>query len=99
MYNYLSIALSASVPLHIMRLKEKGGPDKEDFIKCKEFSDILAEKGDRLLFPSRSKKKKEGETAMLFNRLSHSIAVLSFCPGGITIFGNHYETKKEIPSP
>jgi len=92
MENYLSnlsIALSASVPLHILRLKEKEGPTPEDYEKCKEFSLILALKGDNLLYGS----KKEGETAKLFNRLSHSIAVLSFCPGGITIFGQHFESK------
>jgi hypothetical protein len=89
MSNHLSIALSAAVPLHIIELKAKGGPDAEDLKQAQEFSKDLGERGDVLLFGS----KKKGEAAGLFNGLAKSLAVLSFCPGGVTLFGNHWETK------
>jgi hypothetical protein len=36
--------------------------------------------------------KKPGETAKVFNALAESIGVLSFAPGGVTAFGNHWES-------
>ena len=88
--NNLGIALSAAVPLHILRLKEKGGPDAADFQKASKFSSALGERGDILLFGGG----KKGECADLFNSVAFGIAVLAFCPGGIDLFGQHWETKK-----
>jgi hypothetical protein len=89
MSNNLSIALSVAVPLHIIKLKERGGPDEADLKKAREFNKDLSERGDVLLFGS----KKKGEAASLFNGLARSIAVLSFCPGGVTLFGSHWEAE------
>jgi len=87
--NILAIAMSAAVPLHIISLKDKGGPTKEDFSALQETSDILGEKGDILLFGSNNKKDK-GLCADIFNKTAKAIAILSFVPGGINIFGQHY---------
>lgn len=83
----LAIAISAAVPLRIIELVRRGGPSDADVKAAGEFSQVLGEKGDRLLFRS----SVPGETADLFNRLAESIAVLSFCPGGVTMFGQKYE--------
>jgi hypothetical protein len=91
MDNHLSIALATAVPLHILELQAKGGPDAEDLKQAQEFSKDLGERGDVLLFGS----KKKGEAAGLFNGLAKSLAVLSFVPGGVTLFGSHWETKTE----
>lgn len=88
----LSIAMSAAVPLRIMGMYEKGGPDDGDFVRAQKAGQLLGEKGDLLMFKS----KKEGETARIFNETAHAIAVLSFCPGGITIFNQHFEGKLKI---
>lgn len=85
----LPIALSVAVPLWIMQLEEKGGPTKEDFENLKETENLIAAHGDELLYRS----KKEGRTAELFNKTAKAIAVLSFCPGGINIFNQHFEGK------
>lgn len=85
----LSIALQTAVPLWIMAMSEKGGPDAEDMERARKTSDLLGAKGDLLFFTG----KKKGETARVFNELAHSISVLSFCPGGVTTFGQHYESK------
>jgi len=89
--NLLAIAMSAAVPLHIMQLQEKGGPDATDLKKAQETSDMLGERGDVLLFGGG----KTGEAADLFNRTAHTIAVLAFVPGGIDIFGQHFEAIRQ----
>ena len=89
MTDLLQIALSAAVPLNILKIKEKGGITDEDMKKCNDFSTVLGEKGDKILWPSN----KKGETAKLFNELVYCIAVMSFCPGRITILNQHYESK------
>jgi len=86
----LTTSMQAAVPLHIMRLKEKGGPTDEDMSEARKTSDILGERGDVLLFGGG----KKGEAADQFNRTAHAIAVLSFCPGGVTIFGTTFDAEK-----
>lgn len=85
----ISIALSATVPLWINKIKEKGGISEEDIQRCQSFATILGSKGDHILYKS----KKPGETARIFNDLAYCIAVMSYAPGGISIFGQHYESK------
>ena len=85
----LAIALSASVPLAIANLQQM---DEEgfstEFSKIAEYSQMLAEHCDDLLFRS----KKKGETAKMFNMTTKAIALLSFVNGGITLFGQHWES-------
>jgi hypothetical protein len=78
-----------AVVLRIDQLKAKGGPDPEDMKKAQQTSDMLGEKGDVLLCGGG----KEGECAELFNRTAHAIAVLSFVPGGVELFGMRFEEK------
>lgn len=84
----LPIALSAAVPLRIHELRRRGGPSPADFDEARAFGAELGERGDVLLY-----RGKPGESAELFNKLSHAIAVLAFCPGGVTVFGEKYEAK------
>lgn len=85
----LMTALSAAVPLRILELRQRGGPSSSDWESACDFADTLAEKADRLLFRS----SKKGETAELFNRLAAAIAVLSYAPGGVSVFGLHFESR------
>ena len=65
---------------------------KEPLDKIFAFIDIagklLAEKGDILLFGGIKKKDKKLREK-LFKELIFGISILSFLPGGITIFGKH----------
>ena len=90
MGDLLSDAIGAAVFLNIEMLKERGGPTDEDIKRAQETSDMLGKRGDILLCGGGQK----GERAELFNRTAHSIAVLAFCPGGITIFGATFEAKR-----
>lgn len=90
--SYLGIALSAAVPLHIMSMKANGVMDLGlDRARLNALCDELGEHGDLLLY----KGGKPGQTAHLFNELAWGIAVLAFCPGGVTVFGQHYEASIE----
>lgn len=88
--NNLMTMMQMAVPLHVLQLKEKGGPTASDMAKAEESSGMLGERGDVLLFGGG----KKGECADLFNRTAHAIAVLAFCPGGVDIFGQHFEATK-----
>ena len=90
--SHLSTALETAVPLHVMQLQARGGPSQEDVDSCAAISEILGSKGDLLMFRGG----KRGETAQVFNALARGIAVLSFCPGGVTLFGEHWESRREV---
>jgi hypothetical protein len=85
----LQTAMWPAIQLHIMQLKECGGPQDADFERARKVSDVLGEKGDILLFGGG----KKGEVASIFNETARAIAILAFCPGGIDIFGSHFDAK------
>ena len=85
----LSIALSVAVPLRIAELERIGGPSAEETKKVVNLGKELSFLGDVLLFGGG----KKGEVAELFNGLVNAIAVLSFCPVGVKLFGSHWEGK------
>jgi hypothetical protein len=85
----LKIALQCAVPLWMLRIQGNGGVTDSDIERVRVFGQVLGEKGDVLMFGS----KKKGEAADLFNRLAEAIAVMSFCPGGVKIFGEHWQSE------
>ena len=84
-YALCRIMLQTAVPLRIMGIQARGGATPEDFTRVIRYNEELG--SEDLLFRS----SKAGVTARLFNHLSEAIAVLAWVPGGITIFGDHYE--------
>ncbi len=83
----LATALAAAVPLWIEDLRRE--PWEHLQKRAHECAQIVAEKGDIILYRS----KKAGQTAEAFNALAEGIACLAFAPGGVTIFGQHWEAK------
>lgn len=88
----LVTALSAAVPLRILELCKRGGPNDEDLARVKAYQKDLSEHGEDLFFRS----KKPGGSAERFNQTADTIAVLSFCPGGIRIFGERYDGREML---
>jgi hypothetical protein len=88
----LVTALSAAVPLRILELCQRGGPTDEDLARVKAYQKDLSEHGEDLFFRS----KKPGGSAERFNQTADTIAVLSFCPGGIRIFGERYDGRATL---
>jgi len=59
--------------------------DRGDVLaKAKGLEHIIALHGDHLLFGGL-------HCAETFNAVAKGIAALAFCPGGVTIFGRHWE--------
>jgi hypothetical protein len=83
--------LQTAVPLLIAGYKQADGPTPTDFDRIRAFGLVLAQKADHLLYASSA--TKSGEAADLANRTADAIAVLSFLPGGITVFDEHWESK------
>ena len=80
----LGTALSVAVPLRIDEWKRKGGPAQADFEEIQDNClEKLMERGDILLYGGGNK----GECANIFNQVANAIAIMSFLPGGIKIFG------------
>ena len=54
----------------------------------KTLPDLLGSQGDVLLFGGG----KKGEAADMFNKMAEGIALMSFLPGGVRVFGVHWDT-------
>ncbi len=85
--------LAVAVPLWIENVRDM--PWKEKLERARECSQIVAEKGDVILYKS----KKKGETAAAFNALAEGVAILAFAPGGVTVFGMHFEATEKAGVP
>lgn len=83
----LSISLSAAVPLRIAVYVNQGGPRVEDVERARRFAHVLGEKGDILQYRG----KKPGQSAEVFNGLADALAIMAFCPGGVKVFGLHFQ--------
>lgn len=98
----LSLTLSLAVPLwihditqHRDGLRERYGAKDGDgsfwdwcTLRAKSCSEAISGPGgEGLLFKIKDK------SAAAFNALAEGLAIMSFCPGGVTFLGNHWETK------
>lgn len=85
----LRLTIGVAVPLLIADLKRIGGPTEYNMEQVRSYSHILGAEGDTILYKSN----KKGQTARNTNILCEALAVLSFCPGGVTFAGLHFEEK------
>jgi hypothetical protein len=83
----LQTALLAAVPLWQMELQNAPWADIEPTLA--EAAKLICEKGDILQFGGGRK----GEVAQVFNATARGIAALSFAPGGVNVFGQHWEAR------
>ncbi len=77
--------LSALVPIAIFDLQQMGGPTEYHLEEAQKFGFVLGEKGDSLLYYVK------GQTGKMMGRFCEAVAILAFCPGGVTVFGLHFE--------
>ena len=82
----LQTHLSMAVPLLIAEIQAAGGPTTEMLQKVSSYSRDMGAHGDAILFYQKDK------TAEMINKLVEAIA---FVPGGITIFGLHFEVESK----
>lgn len=89
----LTSMVNVAVPLWIDALRSLSWPQRR--VLAHECAQIVAEKGDIILYKS----KKKGETATAFNALAKGIALLAFAPGGVKCFGSHFIVRKPKRTP
>lgn len=87
--------LQVAVPLWQMEFQDC--PWSELQQKIREAQEILAENAEYLLFYSK-KEKDKGKAAAAFNAVAKGIAILSFVPGGVELFGQRWigELKSQV---
>ncbi len=74
------------VPLAIEEYRLSGGPSEHDFARIRNvYPTEVGSHGDALLY------REKGQTARMMNILVDGLAVLAFCPGGVTAFDRHFE--------
>lgn len=83
--NLIQVHLEAGVPEEIYRIERNSGISTADFERVRDNALYLAAHGDAILYHTK------GKSAPAMTRLIESIAVLSYCPGGITTFGLHFD--------
>lgn len=77
--------IEVAVPFAIMDLESAGGPTASDWGWARGWATTLGAKGDMLLY-----RGGPGQSAQMMADLIRAIAILAFCPGGITTFGLHW---------
>lgn len=82
---HLTGLLQLAVPMHVWQL-QKLTPEEVASV-AKDAAPLIAFKGDILLYGGGRK----GEAAEVFNATARGIAALSLLPGGVTLFGIHWE--------
>lgn len=80
--------LRFAVPKWIRKWKEEGRPLEEVRAEAMAGGDLIAEKADLIIRGA----KGSGE---VFNAIAKGLAALSFHPGGVDLFGLHFETRPE----
>jgi hypothetical protein len=85
----LKTALEPAVMLYALEFRRKSWEELLPLVR--QANQDLQLNAEYVLFPS----KKPGRTAAGFNALARALAVLSFAPGGVTLFGLHFENKLE----
>jgi hypothetical protein len=83
---HLPLMLQVAVPLWMVQFRDAGPETRAEALRQLEKSDL----GDRLDSELR-KGPKPDDSARAFNDLCKAIALLSFCRGGVLVFGTRYQ--------
>ena len=90
--------LDAMVPLKITDYLQQGGPSDLDYARARnDYPWQLGSFGDSILYHTKEKQATEKSqyavpgTAHMIALLVDALAIMAFCPGGITVFGLHFE--------
>jgi len=83
----LQLHLSTFVPLTIREILASGGVTDLMFAQARSYATDIGAHGDAILFSVKHK------TAEMMGKLVEVVAVLSFVPGGITLFDVHFEAE------
>lgn len=84
--------LAHNVPRFIKHIKDRGGVSEEEFrwLQCEEDSsdypgEVMQRADEYLLYPKNYETFKQGVLV-----LTKTLAIMSFFPGGVRLFGLHF---------
>lgn len=86
----LRLFISTTVPLLIMEYEQRGGIDQWDIKWLEQQGEILGSGGDVILC------YEKGKSSRMIGILCRCLAIMAFFPGGVKIFGLHFEAKQVI---
>ena len=84
----LQLHLDTFVPLRVREILESGGVTNLMFERARASAIEIGSHGDAILF------RVKHQTGEMMGKLVDAVAVLSFVPGGITIFDLHFEAEE-----
>lgn len=84
--------LSLMVPLHVLELRQRGGPTEADFAEARNIGELMGTYGDALMYAhtDETSAKEKTKARELKAKLARSLAVAAFVPGGVKLFGMHF---------
>jgi hypothetical protein len=86
----LKTHLEVAVPLRIQEYLQAGGPSDLDYDRVRTvYPPQLGSLGDVLLFGGK-------RAAAVMGMLTDGLAVMAFCPGGVSVFGLHFEAQVAV---
>jgi hypothetical protein len=89
----LPLVLSTAVPLWIYQFMGLTNEERIEKVRQINDDDFCVEMEYVL-----HRGSKKGQSAKAFNKLAQSIALLSFCPGGVRAFGSLWEAPQQDDS-
>lgn len=85
----IRLTLASAVEIELAHLRRTGGPTEYAMDAAHEF--IAHQRlGEAILYATKN------ETREQMRVLCEITAILAFCPGGVTLFGLHFEAKCEV---
>jgi hypothetical protein len=90
-FENLMSALTAAVELRILELGRAGGPTDADTDRARERVRPVASSSDVMTFGTR---REPGTAAEIVAAIADGLAVLAFCPGGVTFAGRRWAVGK-----
>jgi predicted secreted protein len=83
---FMAETIALSVALRQIKLREDPEYFRSEWKKLTKLDNIIEQAGENILYKS----DKPGVTSEAFNAMCQAIALLSFVPGGVHIFGRHF---------
>lgn len=80
--------LELAISMHHLKWKQLRMPMSWAFRRAEEAGQVVAEKGDVLMYGGKG-------CASAFNALAEGLAILALCPGGVRFAGRHWEANPD----
>lgn len=94
----LGLWLELAVPIWIHRFESEGWTPERRIEAAQRAAALISEKADRLVREPTTKHHHDVR-AELLNGLAAGVAAMSYCPGGVTVFGKTFAVNEVVGGP